>query len=349
MKTPSLILTATLLACSAHAASQWRVVKNDFIEPAPAVAEVHASTITETTPGTFVASWFGGSKEDAPDVAIWVSRYENGAWTTAVPVADGAQPDGTRYSTYNPVLYTATDGRLALFFKTGPSPVKWWGEMMLSKDGGRTWGDRKRLPENIIGPVRNKAVRLADGTLLCPSAREYTKKDWRICFETTDENFTDWKNSGDIDDPGNFRSIQPTILVAPDGALMALSRSMSREISRTWSRDGGKTWTPLSGTGIFIPNSGIDAVNLRGGGMLLVYNPSSQQAIKGKSWGVRCPLVVDYSDDGEKWERVATLETVPVRNGYAYPAIIQARDGRVHITYTWNRARIKHAVLERAR
>jgi len=82
------------------------------------------------------------------------------------------------------------------------------------------------------------------------------------------------------------------------------------------------------------PNSGIDAVTLRNGNHWLVYNPVTKN---------RHPLVVASSSDGKDWTTIATLEEQP--GEYSYPAIIQASDGRVHITYTWRRTRIRHATL----
>lgn len=323
----------------------WRVVQDGFIEPAPVVPEVHASTIVEAADGTLVASWFGGSKEANDDVAIWVSRRESGRWTPGVVVADGRQPDGRAYSTFNPVLHRAADGTLLLFIKVGASPETWWGEVLFSHDSGKSWTGRRKLPDGILGPIKNKAIRLADGTLLCPSSVEYDAQRWAVRMDRTDERLQAWETTPDLDDPAKFRAIQPTVLVHPDGRLQALCRSSVRHLVQTWSEDGGRTWSPLESTGIFMPNSGVDGIALKQGGFLLVYNPSPENASP-NSWGERRPLVVAYSRDGRFWETILTLETAPNRHGYAYPAVIQSEDGRVHLTYTWNRARLKHVVLE---
>ena len=97
-----------------------------------------------------MAAWFGGTEERNPDVGIWISSFENGRWTKPVEVANGIQHKGKRYPCWNPVLFN-TGSEIILFYKTGPSPSTWWGEMMTSKDQGKSWSRSYRLPEDIYG------------------------------------------------------------------------------------------------------------------------------------------------------------------------------------------------------
>jgi alpha-L-rhamnosidase len=85
------------------------------------------------------------------------------------------------------------------------------------------------------------------------------------------------------------------------------------------------------------PDSGIDAVTMTDGRALLVYNHVSTRR-------KRFPLNVAISSDGRRWRALRVLEDQP--GEYSYPAVIQGSDGLVHITYTWNRERIKHVVLD---
>ena len=91
------------------------------------------------------------------------------------------------------------------------------------------------------------------------------------------------------------------------------------------------------------PNSGTDAVTLKDGRHLIVYNHTSP--IMGKFSGPRSPLNVAISTDGKAWRAALTLEDEPLRE-FSYPAVIQTKDGLVHITYTWKRQRVKHVVLD---
>ena len=204
--------------------------------------------------------------------------------------------------------------------------------MQTSPDGGRTWSDAKHLPEGILGPIKNKPVELPDGAWLCPSSTETT--GWRIHFERTDDRGATWKTTPPLNDGRTIQAIQPSILLHPNHRLEAIGRTKEHHIFEIWSDDEGKTWGPMSLTELLNPNSGIDAVTLRDGRHLLVYNHSTRD---------RTPLNVALSPDGKRWDQVLTLEHEP--GEYSYPAVIQARDGSVHITYTWQRKRIRHVVL----
>src|SRR5438874_5001490 len=129
----------------------------EFVFETAPFASAHASTIVETRDG-LVTAWFGGTREGANDVGIWLSRQEKGEWTPPSEVATGTQPDGGRYPCWNPVLFEAPDKTLMLFYKVGPSPQSWWGMVRTSRDSGRTWTDARRLPDGILGPVKNKFV-----------------------------------------------------------------------------------------------------------------------------------------------------------------------------------------------
>jgi alpha-L-rhamnosidase len=320
----------------------WRkgIVKDEFIFEKAPYPECHASTIAQTKTG-LVASWFGGTKERNPDVCIWVSRYVNGKWTEAVNVANGIQNDSLRYPCWNPVLYQVPHGDLWLFYKIGPKPAAWKGYMRISKDGGITWSEQKALPDGFIGPVKNKPVMLKNGVIMSPSSTEDSGA--KVHFEETADLGKTWKKIGPINDGKTMKAIQPSILFYKDGRLQALCRSQNRAILESWSSDNGNTWSPMEKTSLPNNNSGTDAVTLKDGRQLLVYNhvlPSGNLAK-----GPRTPLNVALSKDGKTWYASLILEDSPISQ-YSYPSVIQTSDGMVHVVYTWRRQRIKHVVID---
>ena len=325
------------LTCAQPLAAQRdpRVTLSEFIYSSAPIPSAHASTIVETG-GVLVAAWFGGSAEGAPDVGIWLARRIGGKWTPPVQVANGTQPDGSQLPCWNPVLFKPRVGALTLYYKVGASPHEWWGEAITSADAGATWGKARKLPAGILGPVKNKPVQLADGTVVSPSSTESgdTPPKWRIHFERSTDRGATWSSVAPPD-AGPVNAIQPTIFALPDGTLQALVRTQSAKIFETRSTDGGATWSALAPTELPNPNSGIDGVTLRDGRRLLVFNRSETD---------RTPLNVAVSSDGKKWSDILVLEKDP--GEYSYPAVIQTRDGLVHITYTWKRRRIKHVVVD---
>lgn len=314
-------------------------LKTEFIYENAPYPSCHASTLAET-PNGLIAAWFGGTHEKHKDVGIWVSHYANNTWTPSVEVANGIENENLRYPCWNPVLFQIPKGDLLLFYKIGPSPSSWWGVLKRSKDGGKTWSEAEKLPEGILGPIKNKPVLLSNGILICPTSSE--DKGWTVHFETTSDAGKTWQKTEPINDGKKYSAIQPSILFHKNGDLQILCRSKQGFILEAFSKDLGKTWSELSPISLPNPNSGTDAVTLQDGRQLLVYNHVTKAS---REWGGdRSPLNVVISDDGKIWKEIALLENEP-KAEFSYPAVIQSSDGKIHITYTWKRKKIKHAVI----
>lgn len=310
------------------------IVKSEFIYNPGDVdfPACHASTIAETNSG-LIAAWFGGTEERNPDVGIWISNFSDGKWSKPIEVANGIQTGSKRYPCWNPVLYN-TGTELLLFYKVGPSPSEWWGELMISNNEGKTWDKPKRLPENIYGPIKNKPVLLSNGQLLCPSSSE--DKGWRVHMELTSGNGVKWERTQALNKK-DTAVIQPAILIFPNGEVEILCRSKAKRILSSKSFDNGRTWTSFKTTTLPNPNSGIDAVSLSDGRYLVVYNHLTEG---------RNMLNVAISDDGIDWKAAELLERDNPDSEFSYPAVIQTNDGMVHISYTWNRKLIKHVIVD---
>lgn len=332
----------SLVSCLAIQAPPAEVntpeIIREFIYLEAPFPQCHATTIAETPKG-LVTAWFGGTREKAPDVGIWVSRSDSGKWTAPIEVANGIQADGKRHPCWNPVFFQPKTGPLMLFYKVGPSPSTWWGELRTSVDSGKTWSTTIRLPDGILGPIKNKPVQLPDGSILCSSSTEENKLFglWKVHFELSKDLGKTWSKieSAPVTLEKSIQAIQPSILFHDNNKLQALGRSKGGKIFETWSEDLGNTWSALSYTNLPNPNSGTDAVTLKNGTHLLVYNHTD----KGRS-----PLNLAISKDGKTWEAALVLEKDP--GEYSYPAIIQTADGMVHITYTWKRVKVRHLMID---
>jgi len=312
-----------------------QILTQQFIYDSASFPSCHASTIAETREG-LVAAWFGGTHEKHDDVEIWVSRKQKGKWTIPVSAANGIKDASKRYPCWNPVLFQYPGGPLMLFYKVGPDPIEWWGELKTSMDHGKTWSKAVRLPDGMLGPVKNKPILLSDGRLICPSSTESKDGRWQVHLEITKDTGKTWISSGPLHDGLGYHLIQPSLLLYPEKQQL-LCRSQENRIVSLWSNDGALNWSKPDTTNLFNPNSGTDAVTLHNGWQLVVYNPTERT--KNNWGGPRSPLQVAVSKDGVKWNNLLVLENTP--GEYSYPAVIQAKDGVVHITYTWNRKKIK--------
>lgn len=324
------------------------IVLEEFLYKKAGFPSCHSATLIELDNGDLLSTYFGGTAERNPDVEIYISRKKKGGnWAAPVSVADGVQPAGKRLPTWNPVLFQPKGGVLMLFYKVGPSPKEWWGEVKSSTDNGYTWSAAQKLDGKILGPIKNKPIQLDNGVILSGSSDE--KNGWQAHVERSIDGGKSWTFIGPFNDGKKIRAIQPTLLTHADGSLQMLCRTSNKGdeyIAQVWSKDQGLTWSEMTFTNLPNNNSGIDAVTLKDGRHLLIYNHSTrdQQGMGHKGRGV---INLAVSKDGKNWDAALVLDYIDGKEKqYSYPSIIQTSDGLVHIVYTWHRERIKHVVVD---
>jgi hypothetical protein len=125
-----------------------------------------------------------------------------------------------------------------------------------------------------------------------------------------------------------FGAIQPAVVQRDDGTLVAYMRENGplNKIRVSESKDNGETWGPVGTIDLPNPGSGLDAVRLKSGAWALVYNDLQNG---------RNQLAVSLSDDeGKTWSTTRYLERHET-GSYHYPAIIQAKDGTIHVVYSY--------------
>lgn len=331
-----LILSAQLLA-QHHSLNIYR---DDFIfEEGKYFAQCHASTLEETSNGNLLSSWFAGTHEGNSDVVIWGSEFNGKNWSKPIIWANGVF-ENKQYPCWNPVLFRPHNKKeIYLYYKVGPSPREWWGMFKISKDNGKTWSKAKKLPNGILGPIKNKPLELQDGTIISPSSVEITENRWVAHIEKSADRQKTW-TIFPIDHESDFNIIQPSILQHKNGSLQVLCRSREGKVISSFSNDKGENWSSLSPTNLQNPNSATDAISTDNG-FIIVYNPD----IPGKEWWEgRTKLRLAHSYDGVEWTDIVNLENQN-KGEYSYPTLFKDSKGAIHITYTYNRINIKHIIL----
>lgn len=330
-----------------------------FDSAAVEFSSCHASTLAQLPNGDVVCAWFGGTREGADDVKIWLAIRHEERWSKPVVVID--VPDEPMW---NPVLFMPDSSRLfagragvretddpptlLMFYRVGKKITEWRSYVIESRDGGHTWSEPRPLPDECLGPIKNKPIVLSDGSWLAGSSVE-TETEWYCQIERSEDQGKTWTIAQPLKLAGHPKGIiQPTLWESQPGHVHALMRSRGvGRICRSDSTDGGRTWSAVYLTGLPNNNSGIDAAPLvpapgdQGyedgtAPLALVFNPTADEGLP-----YRTPLVIATSfDNGETWPHRLTLQAMP--GEYSYPAIIPTADG-VAVTYTYDREHIQFA------
>ncbi len=314
--------------------------------------QCHASTLVQIGDVT-VAAWFGGTHEGHDDVRIYSALRQNRVWSKPVCASDSEN-----IPHWNPVLFD--NGReLLLFYKVGRTIPYWHTMLVTSSDGGHSWGEPTLLCEEKDGgrgPVKNKPIRLRDGSILAGASIE--RGAWRAFTDRSTDNGYTWevgkpRQANTALSKPNSRAnprihsqdgakefdrscliplpseevevIQPTLWEDDEGVHMLL-RSKNERVYRSDSPDGIH-WGMAYPLELENNNSGLDLVKTPKG-LVLCCNPVKIE---------RTPLCLMTSRDGLHFEKALTLEDEP--GEYSYPAVIWDEE-KIRGTYTWRREKI---------
>lgn len=197
---------------------------------------------------------------------------------------------------------------------------------------------KKEFEEVLANPVverlgwmpRVHPLLRSDGALVVPLSNENFTV---ACMAITKDAGQTWTWSAPV--PGVQLS-QPSLVEYPDGAISAFFRNEGGDnwIKRSDSKDGGLTWSAVSNTTLVHPGAGVEALLLKSGALLMVYNDSEKE---------RDRLAASLSEDrGITWKWTRQIENTP-GGRFDYPSVIQSKDGTIHVTYSDGTKTIKHA------
>jgi predicted neuraminidase len=332
----------------------------------------HSSSIVELPDGDLLVCWFHGSGErTADDTLIQAARWSKTGktWGERFTIAD--TPD---FPDTNPVLFVDSKQKLFLFWPAIIAN-EWYTALMkykVSTDYEKQAGPPKwDYQDNVLmkpldlgaraeavfakdlkhpGPFAQRAARV----IALANDKYFSRMGWftrshplelpsgRILLPLysdgysfslvgiSDDGGLTWKTGGPIIGYGN---IQPSIVRKKDGTLVAYMRDNGPRPKRahiSTSNDDGMTWTPAVDSELYNPGTSLEVTVLADGNWLIVYNDIESK---------RYSLVAALSDDeGKTWRWTRHLDGRPDRasaNQYHYPSVIQAKDGSIHVTYSY--------------
>ncbi|MFT3780941.1 MAG: exo-alpha-sialidase [Nibricoccus sp.] len=323
-----------------------------WVSPAEHTPAAHCSSICKLPSGDLLAIWYGGTREGAADVSLFTSRLPAGSseWTPPERTVDRAlaenELDRTVKKVGNAVIFPDRAGNLLMVY-VSVSIGGWSGSALnvkVSRDEGRTWSESRRLTcnpfLNLSSLVRNKPIYTSDGRIGLPIYHEMAMKFPQMLWLTpaADGTVADYRIRNLSSENG---LIQPSLVpLGGDRILMLLrDRRAAHSVHTAYSDDNGWTWSQAQPSNLPNPNAAVDALRLRDGRILMVYNHAS-------SGRENLRLAVS-SDGGHSWKAGAVLENAE-RQEFSYPNLVEDSQGRIHLTYTWERKRIRHVTFNLA-
>lgn len=235
--------------------------------------------------------------------------------------------------------------------KTGVFYIFWGAGTRISEDGGRSWSQRRDLPDipgfpELVpgrrglpgGALRGRPVELADGTLLltCYGGIPYQS----FLFASIDGGQSWTLRSTIARDPENVVGFCETGLCKlADGRLLAIHRTTGLEglLAISVSRDDGMSWDRWQVVNVF--GHPTDMCRLPDGRYVVVYG------YRAEPFGVRARI---WDAEGADVASLATAPELILRDDsktpdVGYPWSVVLEDGRIAVChYQVDHAGIRH-------
>lgn len=363
-------LLLVLLASLAIAADDKPLFESENIFPLHDKHN-HASCIVELPNGDLLTTWYrGGGERTADDVQVMGSRKNKGkkSWTDPFVMADiPGFPDT------NPSMFVDSHKQLWLIWQTIIAN-EWHtalSQYRITSDFGGNASPKWHLTEPLLVVPANFAAKVkeavepfvkeegrvgdwAKDSIKRGNDKYFSRMGWmtrahptelpggRIIvplysdgysfslMAITDDFGKTWRTSDPLVGRGN---IQPSIARRKDGTLVTYMRDNGpppKRLHMSESKDNGISWSPVVDTDISNPGSGSEVIVLRDGTWALVNNDLERG---------RHSLAITLSDDEGrtwKWKRHIELDARAEKpSSFHYPSIIQAKDGMIHVSYSY--------------
>ncbi len=367
------LLGVLALTGGALLAAETPFLRGEFIQP-PDHLHNHGSCIVETPGGDLLVCWFYGSGErTADDVKIVGARLRRGAtaWSERFTMADTpdlpdtnccmiVDPAGRLWLIWPTILDNHWESALLKFktsddFEHDGAPTWKTSDVLHVKPGPEFAAAVKTAMEKFRPRATEKKIKdYIDYALSASQDKLKTRLGWMTrahpfilegrrlivplysdgfnfsLMAITDDWGRTWHTSTPLIGEGN---VQPSIVRRQDGSLYTMMRDNGlppQRIQQASSIDRGETWTEVTDTDLPDPGAGMEIMSLANGHWLVINNDTE----KG-----RHSLCVRASDDeGKTWKWSRHLErdaSGPDAGSYAYPSLIQSKDGTLHATYSY--------------
>jgi predicted neuraminidase len=333
-------------------------IKTRWIEHQPALGFVHCASLSESASRQLTCTWYGGSREGARDVNIWMSQLDlsdpnpSGSsvneWNSPVSIMDIKQA-GDATSQFvkkvgNSLVFHDMLDRLWMVYVS--IAAGGWSTSSLnatcSTDGGRTWSVSERLwlsPSlNVSELVRCPAIMMQNGEVGIPIYHECAGVFPEMLWLRPGERNLDYHKSRLC---GGRDWLQPSVVPTGQQTAICYLRCANnhRRVGYQTTFDAGQSWSRPELLNLPNPNSAVCGVMMSNSAVLLALNNSSDK---------RDSLSLMYSANGiDDWRLVAKLDDQSDKK-FSYPTMIRDRTGVFHLVYSWQMKKLRHVSFNEA-